>query len=481
MKRFRFFAIIPLLLAPLPAPAQTDYSTGVFIVNEDWYGHQNSTVNYLDPDAPEGERWHYRVIQQENPGMELGCTNQFGAIWDGRFYFIAKQAKDPGASVTGGRITVADASTMKILHQSELIDPSGSQCDGRGFVGIDSHKGYVSTSNGVWILDLDTYEIKGQVPGSANPGLDPDKPATDPSGSLYHGQSGTMLCTAGKVFVAHQKAGILVIDPAADRVESIISMDIAAENAGVGSVVLAKDGSVWASVAKDTGGSGASLAALVRIDPATLATEVIDLPEGVFGPSNSWYAWTPDTFCASAQTNTLYWSGGKNSWFTGAQIYRYDIDSRSAEKIIDLDADGEKWKLYGCSMRLHPETDEIYASLYHQFNTPVYITRRYTADGQKICDYPMIENYWFPSLPVFPQPTQGGSGVASVPGGGRLEIAGGTIMAHGLDGRRIDVFTLDGIAVASATASGERFVFAPALPAGLYIVRAAGMAKKFRI
>lgn len=24
-----------------------DYSDGVFIVNEDWYGHQNSTVNFL--------------------------------------------------------------------------------------------------------------------------------------------------------------------------------------------------------------------------------------------------------------------------------------------------------------------------------------------------------------------------------------------------------------------------------------------------
>ena len=87
--------------AQAAAAGDIDYSQGVFIVNEDWYGHQNSTVNYLLPDDPEGNYWHYRVIQSENPGMELGCTNQYGAIWDGRFYLIAKQDKDPGATIQG--------------------------------------------------------------------------------------------------------------------------------------------------------------------------------------------------------------------------------------------------------------------------------------------------------------------------------------------------------------------------------------------
>ena len=128
--------------------ADIDYTAGIFVVNEDWYGHQNSTVNYLLPDDPDGNWWHYRVIQTENPGKELGCTNQYGAIWDGRFYLIAKQDKDPGASITGGRITVADASTMQIVKQLQLIDPSGSQCDGRAFVRAMSRRVTVS---GFWI------------------------------------------------------------------------------------------------------------------------------------------------------------------------------------------------------------------------------------------------------------------------------------------------------------------------------------------
>ena len=134
----RALIIISALLsamAPAIAAQEADYTQGIIWVNEDWYGHQNSTVNYLLPDDPDGVFWKYRIIQAENPGMELGCTNQYGALWHDRLDLIAKQEKDPGASITGGRITVADAKTMKILHQQSLIDPSGAQCDGRGFLG----------------------------------------------------------------------------------------------------------------------------------------------------------------------------------------------------------------------------------------------------------------------------------------------------------------------------------------------------------
>lgn len=386
-------SLLLLTAASAAAAGDVDYSTGVFIVNEDWYGHQNSTVNYLLPDDPNGEYWHYRVIQSENPGIELGCTNQFGAIWQGRMYLIAKQAKDPGATVTGGRLTVADALTMKVLHQSENIDPDGGRCDGRGFVGIDEHKGYISTSNGVWVLNLDTFEVTRQIDGTANP----------TPNNLYAAQCGSMVSASGRVFVAHQSLGLLVIDPTDDVVTDTISMETVAAGAAIGSVVAAKDGSLWCSIAKDSKGTGSTLPYLLRVDPADLTTEVVELGSDVYAPSNSWYAWTPDTFCGSAVTNTLYWSGGASSWFSGTEIFSFDVDSRTATRIIDLSADGENWKLYGCSMRLHPLTDEIYMSLYHEFNTPEYITRRYTPTGTVIKEYPMISNYWFPSLPVFPQ------------------------------------------------------------------------------
>lgn len=407
------------MLPLLPAAADNpEYRDGVFFVNEDWYGHQNSTVNWISDDW----EWSYRIFQQANPGKELGCTNQYGQIYGGKFYLIAKQEKDPGASIKGGRITVADARTMQCLFQSDLIDPSGNQCDGRGCLGIDEHKLYISTNNGVWIFDTDNYKVTGMVEGTANPNGSDGKPNTDPSGSLYHGQCGSMVRVGNRVFVAHQSEGLLVVDPYTDKVTDVLTMkpvyDLLPDpgNAkekkmpGIGSVVLAKDGSLWVSVARDIQGTGATLPYLMRVDPYSLATSIIEVPDGYFPPSNSWYAWTPDGFCASTQNNVLYWNGGSNSWFSGAKVFKYDIDKNEFSKIIDLDKEAEeqgldsktRWNIYGCSMRVHPVTDRLYISLFHNFQNPTYKLRVTDADGKSIKEVDMISNYWFPSLPVFP-------------------------------------------------------------------------------
>ncbi|MDE6303588.1 MAG: DUF5074 domain-containing protein, partial [Paramuribaculum sp.] len=84
------FSAFLAAMASTIAAQETDYTQGIIWVNEDWYGHQNSTVNYLLPDDPDGQFWRYRIIQTDNPGKELGCTNQFGALWYDRLYLIAK-------------------------------------------------------------------------------------------------------------------------------------------------------------------------------------------------------------------------------------------------------------------------------------------------------------------------------------------------------------------------------------------------------
>ncbi len=481
MNKTLFNLVMSLVVAvPVATAGDIDYTKGVFFVNEDWYGHQNSTVNYLLPDADDGDYWHYRVIQSENPGKELGCTNQFGAIWNGKFYLIAKQDKDPGASVTGGRITVADAKNMKILHQSQIIDPSGAQCDGRGFVGVTKDKGYVSSSNGIWVMDLNTYEIKGQVEGSANPNIGDGKPNTDSTGSLYHGQSGSMVLAAGRVFAAHQQSGLLVIDPVSDKVTTVIPVTPVADNAGIGSVVLAKDGSLWVSIANGTNGTGATLPYLMRVNPVSLDTEIVNVPVDMYPPANSWYAWTPDAFCASSVTNSLYWKGGPSRWFSGTKIYRFDVDSRQFTQIIDLEKEGANWNLYGCSMRVHPVTDEIYMSLYHEFGTPTYITRRYTADGEKLKDYDMISNYWFPSLPVFPQADGTQSGVTDINASskGSIRYCNNQLLLSGLEGTVMYVYTLSGMTVMTQQITMDNQTVDVNLAPGMYIVRAGSRSMK---
>ena len=409
----KIYTLLSVFLCTTLAFAQegNDYTKGVFIVNEDWYGHQNSTVNFL---SDEGE-WTYRVVQKENPGKELGCTNQYGQIYGDRFYFVAKQEKDPGADVTGGRFTVCDAKTMKIICQLPLIaEKDGSSiADGRSCLGVDENKVYISTNNGIYIFNTQTLQITGKVEGISD------------NTELYTGQVGSMVRVDDYVFAVHQSEGVLVIDPSTDKVVKAIDFTgmtdkfnvFLADDAKIdsdnkdalpypgSSIALSKDGNVWVPVAQGSSGFGSTLPFLVKIDPHSLQTEVVYInpDDGLYPPANSWYAWTPDGFCASNTENVLYWNGGFNSWFSNTMIFKYNINTGKTTKIIDLETlDDEGWKLYGCSMRPDPVTGNLYMSLYHDFGDNTYITRKTDKDGNKIADYNMISNYWFPSIPVFP-------------------------------------------------------------------------------
>ncbi len=369
---------------------EADYSNGTFIVNEDWYGHQNSTINFLTDDG----EWVYRVVQKENPGVELGCTAQYGQIYGGKFYVMSKQEQDPGASVTGGRINILDAKTMKMEKQIQTISTDGSgtsNADGRGFLGVDEHKGYVGTSNGIFILDLDKQEITGSIEGTSNGGGTAYE-------QLYSEQIGSMVRVNDRVFAVHQKKGLLVIDANTDKIETVVESP---EGWCFGSVVLSKDGNLWLSLADPSGYGGADNR-IVKVNPNTLEQTIIDLPESIYGPANSWYAWTPDCFCASKQQNVLYWNGGENSWFSGYTIYKYDIDNDSFSTYLDFNNDPDGYYIYGCSFRVDPVSDEAYVSLFKGFADQTYVVRKYDAKGEQTAEYPMINNYWFPSLPVFP-------------------------------------------------------------------------------
>ena len=324
----------------------------------------------------------------------MGCTAQYGQIYGDKFYVTSKQEKDPGASVVGGRVNILDAKTMKMEKQIQTIstgDNGTSNADGRAFLGVDEHKGYVGTSNGIFILDLDKQEIAGSVEGTTNGGGS----AYD---QLYSGQIGSMIRVNDRVFAVHQKSGLLVIDANTDKVEQAIA---APEGWGFGSVVLSKDGNLWLSLAA-TSGTGKADNRIVKINPNTLEQNIIDLPEDIYGPANSWYAWTPDCFCASNQQNVLYWNGGSNSWFSNYTIYKYDIDSNKFSKYLDYTDAADGFYIYGCSFRVDPVSDDAYVSLYKGFGDATYVVRKYDAEGKQLAEYPMISNYWFPSLPVFP-------------------------------------------------------------------------------
>ncbi len=82
------------------APAAAIASQGFYVANEDWFGHDNGSVNYFKNDGS----IIYRAYRAANNGEKFGVTTQFATIYGDNAYFISKQ---------GNRLVVADAKTLK--------------------------------------------------------------------------------------------------------------------------------------------------------------------------------------------------------------------------------------------------------------------------------------------------------------------------------------------------------------------------------
>ena len=340
-------------------PATVDYTQGVFMVNEDWFGHRNSTTNYLTRDG----KFVY------NNTTEIGATACFGAAWGNRYYIIAKQAKDNGSKVEGGRITICDANTMRIIKQ--IKDINGNE-DGRSFCGVDEHKAYVSTSRGIYTLNLDELTIGAAVKnadgGDANLGL-----------------CGNMVRLGDYVYATEYGKSLRIIDCNTDRIVATIS------SAKVYSITMSKDGQLWVSTDKG----------ISRVNTESRQLETISLPDGINVPANSYGAWCPDGLCASMQNNVIYWTSV--TWNI-LKVFKYDINNNEFAKVVDLTNDADKWKMYSASnLRVDPVTDNLYVSLFKDWGSQDYAVRIYDNNGNQLNEYELTQKYfWFPGMFVFP-------------------------------------------------------------------------------
>ena len=340
-------------------PATVDYTKGVFIVNEDWFGHRNSTTNYLTRDG----KFVY------NNTTEIGATACFGAAWGNRYYIIAKQAKDGGAKVEGGRITICDANTMRIIKQIKDIDGDN---DGRSFCGVDEHKAYVSTSRGIYTLNLDELTVGAAVKNADG-------------GDAELGECGNMVRLGDYVYATEYGKSLRIIDCNTDRIVATIS------SAQVYSITMSKDGQLWVSTNKG----------ISRVNTETNKLEAISLPEGINVPANSNDAWCPDGLCASMQNNVIYWTSV--TWNI-LKVFKYDIDNNEFAKVVDLTNNADKWKMYSASnLRVDPVTDNLYVSLFKDWGSQDYAVRIYDNKGTQLNEYELTQKYfWFPGMFVFP-------------------------------------------------------------------------------
>ena len=218
--KWKNLLIYAFLSGSAPIIGQT-YTDGVFVLNEDWYGHNNSSINFLHPESGIID---YYLVQTNPANMDgsiiqtLGCTAQYGVIYGNKMYVISKQNQDPGENAEekqGGRLVILDAKNMQVLYRLPIIAEKNGKsiADGRSFVGVDENKGYIGTSNGIYILDLNTYMLNGIIEGSENPLITGDESPSTGLGALYENQIGMMIRTQDHVLAIQQDKGILVINP----------------------------------------------------------------------------------------------------------------------------------------------------------------------------------------------------------------------------------------------------------------------------
>lgn len=346
--------------------APVDYTQGLFLVNEDWYGWDNGTVNFLTSDG----RWVYRAFRRENPGETLGVTTQYGAIYGGRFFFVSKQANNTAGTSTGGRLVVADALTLKRVA---AFDEIGG--DGRSFVGVDEHTAYIGTSSGITRLDLESMSLGETIAGTGG------------EGGLYAGQIGAMVRAGSYVFAAKQSVGVLVIDAATHTLHATIDLPT------ISTLTLERDGGVWA----------ADATSLVRIDVATLETRSRLLPDDC-RVSSTWGAWNAGSLCAAYRKNFLYFANEKEN-----QIARYHIltDELDAD-FFTLPDQGRAYvqQFQGAGLRVDPRNDRLIVTatqsgyLSHYMNNWVHVVDGLS--GELLGTIELEPYYWFPALPVFP-------------------------------------------------------------------------------
>ena len=346
--------------------APVDYTQGLFLVNEDWYGWDNGTVNFLTSDG----RWVYRAFRRENPGETLGVTTQYGAIYGGRFFFVSKQANNTAGTSTGGRLVVADALTLKKVA---AFDEIGG--DGRSFVGVDEHTAYIGTSSGITRLDLESMSLGETIAGTGG------------EGGLYAGQIGAMVRAGSYVFAAKQSVGVLVIDAATHTLHATIDLPT------ISTLTLGRDGGVWA----------ADATSLVRIDVATLETRSRLLPDDC-RVSSTWGAWNAGSLCAAYRNNFLYFANEK-----GNQIARYHIPTDELDADFFTLPDQDKayvQQFQGAGLRVDPRNDRLIVTatqsgyLSHYMNNWVHVVDGLS--GELLGTVELEPYYWFPALPVFP-------------------------------------------------------------------------------
>lgn len=336
--------------------SMAQYSNGAFLLTEGQYGSSSGGLFWLNPETGA----FGSSVSQEVNGAGYGETSQFATVYGNRIYITSKQAGSYG----GGLLTVADATTVKNTYIFSSLSDDGHNYDGRAFCGIDETKGYMGTSNGIFVIDLINNQVVKFIEGSdCGYGVGEAINGGYYQYDMYYHQIGSMLRVGDCVFASKQNEGILVIDIATDEIIHTIS----AENFGgsFGDLIQSKDGMLWTTACATENYSydqTPELNKLVMIDPYTY--EAVEIPTEHKIPV-SWATWRHGMMQACEHSNKILWKDVCYFDWTmyeqvgTPQILYYDIETGEEGVFVDLTTINPNYSIYA-GFSVDPETDYVY-------------------------------------------------------------------------------------------------------------------------
>lgn len=349
----------------MAANSYAQYTDGVFIVNEDWFGHNSSTVNFYSYKTGE---MTYRAFQKENDGKTLGNTTQFAAKDANNIYFCSKQ----NYGETGGRFDVADAKTLELKHSIATFSGSG---DTRACFPLSDSKVYVGTTKGVYVYNPITQEVAGPIEGTSvkEPGL--------------------MELAGDKLIVCAQNKGVYVIDTTTDLLEKTV--DVSTSTCALFKV----NSDLYVAVNNCTWGTPkpTNTEQFVKLDATTFEPETTTAVP--MACQNSSFAWKKTAPAVDEENEVLYYAPADGGNF----ISKYDLKSGEfTQEFITL-PQGET--MYGNVCDLDPNTGNIVVVTFTGYGSQKYYMHIYDKQGEETQDALLLDdNYWFPAMLVFAGP-----------------------------------------------------------------------------
>ena len=321
-----------------------DFSKGFFIINEGQFGKNGGVINFYNSLTNKVDT---NLFVKINPGKDLGNTTQFAAIYNEQMYIVSKQ----------GDLVAANPSTLKETGRIENFNKVAA--DGHAFCGINEELGLVSTTKGVFKLNLNPLSLGDMI-------------------ESITGKVGELLQYRGHVY-AVGNSKIYVINTTTWDVEKTFDK-------GKSGLTVSKDGMIWST--HDN--------LLLKINPFTLEMETIVMPNEIKATYNPW-AWTQGSLTASKQENTLFFVSGMN-------IYKYVIgDITSLNSPLFTVPAGRM--IYGTGMSVDPKNNQVLVTTIVGYGQDSAKNNLYFYDGTTgtLKKNLFYEGIWFPSMIVFPE------------------------------------------------------------------------------